>query len=145
MSSGWSGRAHQACSLLLPSLHFHLMPPLLSAFPFAIALSECISALLLLLAQRLPSAHIPTLVIAQPSDPHLWLRSLSTCPWLSVRSHPHRRKWVTSWCDKSYETSEMQAGGTTFRVPVPGKLELCKAGHEREPGDLLDIVAYQPG
>lgn len=88
MSSGWSGSAHQAGSLLLPSLHFHRMPQLLPAFPFAVALSEHISALLLLLAQRLPSAHIPTWVIAQPSDPHPWLCSVSTCPPVIRQAEP---------------------------------------------------------
>lgn len=64
------------------------MPQLLPAFPFAVAPSEYISALLLLLAQRLPSAHVPTWVIAQPSDPHLWLRSLSTCPPVIRQAEP---------------------------------------------------------
>lgn len=92
MSSGWSDRAHEEeRRLLLPSL-FQLTPHLLPALPFAFALSECISALLLLLAQRLPSANISTLVITQLSCLHLRLHSLSTCPWLYTSSHPHRCK-----------------------------------------------------
>lgn len=88
----------------------HLLPPL----PFSFALSEHISALLLLLAQT--SANVSTLVITEPLYLHWSLHSLSTCPWLYLAAtHTAAREERVSWCGKSYKTGE------GFCLPARGR------------------------